>query len=40
MRAPLQLSRPDGEYSPVERAILAALDEVPTLPADAMLCRF
>ena len=40
MRAPLQLSRPDGEYSPVERAILAALDEVPTVPADAMLCRF
>jgi len=40
LREPLKLYRDDGDFSPVERAILAALDEVPTLPADAMLCRF
>jgi hypothetical protein len=40
LREPLQLHRGDGAYSPVERSIRMALDEVPTQPADAMRCRF
>jgi hypothetical protein len=38
--APLGLNRPDGDYSVLERSIVAALNEEPRPPRDAILCRF
>lgn len=41
LRAPLSFARPDGDYSPLEESIRAAVAEMPREPGPAALrCRF